>query len=203
MNLLQRLVRKNARKRFKKPERNLGVIKSNIDVVKGLMEARTVENEVVMLDRESSGFVEGRVRGNETTKPMTPLYGGETFLYGLCDTVSTINIMPSSFYEELRYNLNNPEVEPIDTIIQLSNRVNIRPEGDIKNIYVFVGSYMYPLDFHVIDMPRDSFRPILLGRSFIAITKAQIDDKRETISMQFGEEEMTFHFAKLKKRPYE
>ena len=52
-------------------------------------------------------------------------------------------------------------------------------------------------------MPRDSFCPILLGRPFVSITKSQIDDKKETISMQFGEEEMTFHFAKLKKRPYE
>ena len=81
--------------------------------------------------------------------------------------------------------------------------MNIRPEGVIKSIYVFVGPLMYPLDFHVVDMPRDSFCPVLLGRSFIATTKAKIDDKEETISMQFGEEELTFHFAKLKKRPYE
>ena len=56
------------------------------------MEARTVDNEVVLLDRETSEFVEGRVRGNETSKPMTPIYCGETFLYGLCDPISTINI---------------------------------------------------------------------------------------------------------------
>ena len=160
------------KKRLKKPERNLGAIKANIDVLKDLMEARTVDNEVVMLDRETSEYVEGRVRGNETSKPMTPIYCGETFLYGLCDPVSTLNIMPSSLYEELRYNLNNPDVEPVDTIIQLSNRINIRPEGVIKNIYVFVGALMYPLDFHIVDMPRDSFCPILLGRFFVSITKA-------------------------------
>ena len=69
------------KRRLKKPERNLGVIKSNVPVLKDLMEARTVDNEVVMLDRETSEFVEGRVRGNETSKPMTPIYCGETFLY--------------------------------------------------------------------------------------------------------------------------
>ena len=147
----------HTKKRIKKPERNLGVINSHIAVLKDLMEARTVDNEVVMLDRESSGFIEGMVKGDETNKPMTPLYCGENFLYGLCDPVSTINIMPLSLYNELHYNLNNPEIEPIDTIIQLSNRVNIRPEGVIKSIYVFVGPLMYPLDFHVVDMPRDSF----------------------------------------------
>ena len=61
-----------------------------------------MDNEVVMVDCESSGFIEGRVKGNETDKPMTPLYCGETFLYGLCDPVSTINIMPLSVYNELR-----------------------------------------------------------------------------------------------------
>ena len=62
---------------------------------------------------------------------------------------------------------------------------------------------MYPLDFHIVDMPRDTFCPILLGRPFVSITKARINNKEETISMMFGEEEMTFHFANLKKRPYE
>ena len=56
------------KRRLKKPERNLGAIKGNIAVLKDLMEARTVENEVVLLDRETSEFVEGRVRGNETSK---------------------------------------------------------------------------------------------------------------------------------------
>ena len=134
---------------------------------------------------------------------MTPIYCGETFLYGICEPISTINIMPLSLYEELRYNLNNPNVDLVDTTIKLSNRTNIKPEGVIKNIYVFIGSLMYPLDFHIVDMPRDNFCPILLGRPFVSITKAQIDNKKDTISMMFGEEEMTFHCAKLKKRQYE
>ena len=97
----------HTKKRIKKPERNLGAINSHISVLKDLMGARTVDNEVVMLDHESSAFIKGRVKGDETNKPMTPLYCGETFLYGLCDPVSTINIMPLSLYNELRYNLNN------------------------------------------------------------------------------------------------
>ena len=166
------------------------------------MEARAVDNEVVLLDRKTSEFIEGRLRGDETSKPMTPICFGETLLYGICDPVSTINIMPSSLYEQLHYNLKNPDVEPIDTIIK-SSRFNIRPKGVIRNIYVNVGALIYPLDFHIVDMPRDSLCPILLGRPFISTPNARIDGKKETITMQFGEEEMTFHFAKLKKRPYE
>ena len=137
------------KRKLKKPERNLGTIKANIAVLKDLMGARMVDNEVVLLDRETSAFVEGRVRGDETSKPMIPIYSGETFLFGICDPVSTINIMPSSLYEELRYNLNNLDVELDDTIIKLSNRINVRPEGVIRNIFVFFGSVTYPLDFHI------------------------------------------------------
>jgi hypothetical protein len=60
------------KRRLKKPERNLGAIKANIAVLKDLMEARAVDNEVVLLDRETSEFIEGRLRGDETSKPMTP-----------------------------------------------------------------------------------------------------------------------------------
>ena len=94
-------------------------------------------------------------------------------------------------------------MEPVVTTIKLSNRTNIKTEGVIQNVYVFIGSLMYPLDFHIVDMPPDFFCPILLGRPFVSITKDRIDNKKETISLMFGEEEMTFHFAKLKKRPYE
>ena len=80
------------KRKLKKLERNLGTIKANIAVLKDLMEARAVDNEVVLLDRETSEFIEGRLRGDETSKPMTPICCGETFLYGICDPVSTINI---------------------------------------------------------------------------------------------------------------
>ena len=108
-----------------------------------------MNNEVVLLDRETSEFIEGRLRGDETSKPMTPICCGETFLYGICDPVSTINIMPSSLYEQLRYNLNSPDVEPVDTIIK-SSRINIRPEGVIRNIYVYVGSLCTLLIFTLL-----------------------------------------------------
>ena len=114
-----------------------------------------------------------------------------------------LNIMPSTLYEELRYNLNNLDVELVDTTNKLFNITNIKPEGVIQNIYVFIGPLMYPLYFHIVDMRRDTFCPILLGRPFVSITKARIDSKEEAISMMFREEEMTFHFAKHKKRPYE
>src|SRR3954464_6761036 len=113
-----------------------------------------MNNKVVTLDLETSEFIEGKVRCNETSKPMNPIYCGETLLYGICEPISTINIMPSSPYEELRYNLNNPDVEPVDTTIKLSNRTNINLEGVIRNIYVFIGALIYPLDFHIVDMPR-------------------------------------------------
>ena len=87
------------KKRPKKPERNPKATNINNVILKDLMEARVVDNEVVTLDLETSEFIEGKVRGNETSKSKTPIYCGETFLYEICEPISTINIMPSSLYE--------------------------------------------------------------------------------------------------------
>jgi hypothetical protein len=54
----------------------------------------------------------------------------------------------------------------------------------------------------VVDMPRDSFYPIIFGRAFLNIAGATIDCKQETISLKFGAEEVTFDSSKFKTRPY-
>ena len=100
--------------------------------------------------------------------------------------------MPYSIYELIRYELDDPVLEPTNTTIMLSNRTLLNLMASLRNIYVNVGSFMYPIDFHVISMPRDPFCPIILGRPFFVITKANIDSKQGVISLQFGEEEMSF-----------
>ena len=81
-----------------------------IFIFKDLMEARIMENEVVMLDYETSEFIPGKIQGKETSKPMTPIYYGETSLYGICEPIFTINIMPPSLScTSLQFK--NPDVE--------------------------------------------------------------------------------------------
>ena len=61
------------KRREKKLERNLSVIKSNIDIVKELMEPEEVDGEVVVLDPEATRLVEGRANGKDEGKPRLPI----------------------------------------------------------------------------------------------------------------------------------
>jgi hypothetical protein len=43
----------------------------------------------------------------------------------------------------------------IDTTIMLANRTIHECRGILCNIVVFIGSFVYPVDFHVVSMPMD------------------------------------------------
>ena len=164
------------KRKEKKMERNVSVIKSNIGIVKELMEPEEVDDEVVVLDPEAARLIDGRSTGKDGGKPRIPIsFAGVTYI-GLCDLSATINIMPYSIYELIRYELDEPELEPTNTTVMLSNRTIQGFDGILRNINVSVGSFMYPIDFHVVDLPRDPFRPIILGRPFFEITTTNIDD---------------------------
>ena len=59
------------------------------------------------------------------------------------------------------------------------------PMGVIKDVPISVGPYEYPIDFVVVDMPTDSYFPIIFGRTFLNTAWANIDCK-ETVSLKFG-----------------
>jgi hypothetical protein len=111
--------------------------------------------------------------------------------------------MPYSVYELIRCGLDDHVLQSTDTTIILSDRTLLKFDGILRNIYVNVGSFVYPIDFYILSMPRDPFCPILLGRPFFAITKANINSREGFISLHFGEEEMSFRFADIKRKPYE
>jgi hypothetical protein len=110
------------KRRTKKQERHLGAIKSNIDVVKELLEQEFVGSEVVMVDTESSRLTEGKTNGKDERKPRIPFRLGETDYLGLCDLSSTVNIVRCYVYEILHHNLNDLDHEPTNTTIMFSNR---------------------------------------------------------------------------------
>jgi hypothetical protein len=71
----------------------------------------------------------------------------------------------------------------------------------IRNVPISIGPYKYPIDFVVIDMPVDSHCLIVFGRTFLNNAVANIDCRKETISLKFGEEVMHFHFSKFELKP--
>jgi hypothetical protein len=136
-------------------------------VVKGPEELMFPNWNTVALDKEASKFFEGKVESKDVGRPMLPCSFGGVSYYGLCDLRSAINVIPYSFYEEIRGDISPSELQTTDMTIMLADRTLRIPMVILKNIYIYVGPHMFPIDFVVVDMPRNSLCPIIFGRTFL------------------------------------
>jgi hypothetical protein len=55
--------------------------------------------------------------------------------------------------------------------------------GVVKNVYIFVGPHILPIDFVVIDMPLDPLCPIIFSKPFLKTSRAKIGHRREFVSL--------------------
>jgi hypothetical protein len=94
-------------------------------------------------------------------------------------------------------------LEPTDTTLVLSDRTTQRYHGILRNAYITVEGFVYPIDFYIINILEDPFCPIILGEPFCVLTKLNIESKKEVMSLQLAEEEVNVEFKELKKFPYE
>ena len=95
------------------------------------------------------------------------------------------------------------ELEEIDVVIQLANRVTISPIGIVRDVEVWCGKIKYPADFLVLGSVASKTCPIIFGRPFLNTCGAVIDCKKEKILTKFAGDSYEFNFSKFAKTPYE
>ena len=61
---------------------------------------------------------------------------------------------------------------------------------------VKVGKFVFPADFIVLDMEKDSQVPLLLGRPFLATGAALIDMQKGILTLRVGEETVDFNLIR-------
>ncbi|GKF97484.1 reverse transcriptase domain-containing protein [Tanacetum coccineum] len=82
--------------------------------------------------------------------------------YALADLGASINLMPLSIWKKLSL----PDLTPTRMTLELADRLITRPKGLVKDIFVKVGNFHFPIDFVVVDFKADPRVPLILGRSF-------------------------------------
>ncbi|XP_062114349.1 uncharacterized protein LOC133825422 [Humulus lupulus] len=97
--------------------------------------------------------------------------GGLVGIKALCDLRASVNLMPLSIFQKL----NLGEARPTTVSLQMADRSVNHPHGEIKDVLVKVGKFIFPMNFIVLDMEEDENIPIILGRSFLATSRALID----------------------------
>ncbi|CAL1406494.1 unnamed protein product [Linum trigynum] len=109
----------------------------------------------------------------------------------LADLGASINVIPYKLFKKL--GLGEPSSTRMS--IQLANRSVVHPRGIVEDLLVKVGRFFYPVDFVVLDINEDAEVPLILGRTFLATSKALIDVHDGSLVLRDGEEQITFSIA--------
>ncbi|XP_016452010.2 uncharacterized protein LOC107776612 [Nicotiana tabacum] len=99
------------------------------------------------------------------------ILGGVYLEKALCDSGASINLMPFSIFRKLDLG----EMKDIGISLQFANQSTKKPKGIIENVLVRVDTFVFPVDFIVLEMKECPNEPIILGRPFLATGRAIID----------------------------
>nr|GFC06219.1 reverse transcriptase domain-containing protein [Tanacetum cinerariifolium] len=99
----------------------------------------------------------------------------------LADLGASINLMPLSIWKKLRL----PTLNDTKMVLELADRIILKPTGVAENVFVKVGKFYFPADFVVLDFIADPGVPLILGRLFLSTAHVIINvHKREIILSQ-------------------
>ncbi|GJX99768.1 reverse transcriptase domain-containing protein [Tanacetum coccineum] len=101
------------------------------------------------------------------------------------DLGASISLMPCTMYEKLGLG----EPKPTRMSLKLADRLIQYPREIVKNVLIKVHKFFLPIDFVILDMPKDSRILILLGRPFQATSRAMIDVFNKKITLRIGDDE--------------
>ena len=105
--------------------------------------------------------------------------------------------MPLSMFKRLK--LGEPKSTTIS--LQLADKSYQHPRGVIENVLVKVGKFILPADFIILDMEEDDIVPIILGRPFLAMGKAQMNVQEGELKLRVQGDEVTFHVVQPMRYP--
>ena len=100
--------------------------------------------------------------------------------------------MPLSIYQKL--GLGDPK--PTAMRLLMADRTVKRPIGILHDVQVKVESFIFPVDFVILDCEVDFKLPIILGRLFLATGRALVDMEKRQMKFWLNNEEVTFNICR-------
>ncbi|GKC51457.1 ribonuclease H-like domain, reverse transcriptase, RNA-dependent DNA polymerase, partial [Tanacetum coccineum] len=114
------------------------------------------------------------------------------FEKSLTDLGVSVSVMPLSTY----LNLGLGELGHTKLTIELVDRIVKHPKGIAKNVLVGIGTFVFPVDFIILDMPKDVNVPLILGRPFLSTTHSKVDVFKRNITLRVRDEKIIFKSVK-------
>nr|GEY61353.1 hypothetical protein [Tanacetum cinerariifolium] len=95
---------------------------------------------------------------------------------------ASVSVMPLSTY----LNLGLGELAHTKLIVELVDRTVEYPKGIVENVLVGIGKFVFPVDFVILDMPKDVKVPLILERPFLSTAHAKIDVLKRKITLRIN-----------------
>ncbi|GJY00022.1 reverse transcriptase domain-containing protein [Tanacetum coccineum] len=116
----------------------------------------------------------------------------------LADLGASINLMPLSVWEKL----NLPYLTKTQMILELADRTISTPTSIAEDVFVKVGTFLFPTDFVVVDYIADPRVLLILERPFLRTTRALIDVHGEQMTLRHDDQSITFKVGDTKTFAY-
>ncbi|XP_015162889.1 uncharacterized protein [Solanum tuberosum] len=161
---------------------------------------RLTEYETVALTEECRSRIKNRLPKNlkdPSSFTVQIKIGKSVHPRGLCYLGESINLMPLSLYQKLGLD----SLKRTIVILQLVDRSIAMPEGVVEDVLVQVGSLIFPVDFVVLDFEPDFEVPFILGRPFLATSRALIDVAIGQLTMKAHDKVEVFDVYRALKLP--
>ncbi|XP_019230575.1 PREDICTED: uncharacterized protein LOC109211491 [Nicotiana attenuata] len=112
------------------------------------------------------------------------------FEKSLYDSSASINLMPLSIFRKSEGDIG--EIRSIPVSLQLVDQTTIIPEGIVEDVLVRVDKFVFPVDFIMVNMEENKEVPLILGRPFLATSRAIVDIQESQLMLRVGEERVVF-----------
>ncbi|XP_070013294.1 uncharacterized protein [Nicotiana sylvestris] len=99
--------------------------------------------------------------------------GSTKFKKSLCDSGASIILIPFSIFMKLEGEIG--KIRSILVSLQLEDHTTITPEGIVEDVLVQVDKFVFPMDFNVVNMEENREVSLILGRPFLATSRAILD----------------------------
>ncbi|XP_057755804.1 uncharacterized protein LOC130974986 [Arachis stenosperma] len=132
------------------------------------------EKETVVLTEECSAIIQKKLpqKMKDPGSFQIPCIIGDINIEkALCDLGASINLMSLNMMRRMRIE----EAKPTRMALQLADRTFKFPHGVVEDLLMKVGEFIFPADFVVLDMEKETNTLIILGRPFLATAGAIID----------------------------
>ncbi|GJZ12495.1 retrovirus-related pol polyprotein from transposon TNT 1-94 [Tanacetum coccineum] len=110
----------------------------------------------------------------------------------LVDLGASVSVIPFSTYN----NLGLGDLSHTRMTIKLADKTIKQPKGIAINVLVRIGKFVFPIDFVVLDIPKNNDVPLILARPFLSTTHVKIDVYKRKVTLRVGEEKLVFKSIK-------